>query len=109
MSNPVVVIALYRPKEGKIKELETLVQRHFPTLKEYGLTTDRAPFIGRSTDGTILEVFEWISNEAAQKAHDHPAVAKIWEAMAMVCEFGKLEQLPEAKKMFPHFQLAFGG
>lgn len=108
-NSPVVVIAMYRPKDGKIAELESLVHKHFPTLKEYELTTERAPFIGRATDGTILEVFEWISNEAAQKAHDHPAVAKIWEAMAMVCEFGKLEQLSEAKKVFPHFQKAFGG
>ena len=32
---PEVVIALYRPKDGKIKEIESLVQKHFPTLKEY--------------------------------------------------------------------------
>jgi len=107
MSKPEVVIAMYRPKDGKLAELEALVHKHFSTLKEYGLTTDRNPFIGRSTDGTILEVFEWISQSAAEKAHDHPAVAKIWEAMAMVCEFGRLEQLPESKNRFPHFQRAF--
>ena len=107
MSKPEVVIAMYRPKEGKLKELESLVHKHFPTLKEYGHTTDQAPYIGRSTDGTILEVFERASAEAAKSAHDHPAVAKIWEAMAVVCEFGKLEQLPEAKNRFPHFTKAF--
>lgn len=103
MNKPEVVIAMYRAKPGKLQELEILVQKHFPILKEYGLTTERAPFIARSTDGTILEVFEWVHAEAAKKAHDHPAVAKIWEAMAVVCDFGKLEQLPEAKNMFPHF------
>ncbi len=107
MSKPEVVIAMYRPKEGKLNELETLVRKHFPTLKEYGLTTGKDPFIGRSTDGTILEVFEWASNEAAKKAHDHPAVAKIWEAMAVVCDFGTLSQLTEANNRFPHFQKAF--
>jgi hypothetical protein len=106
MSNPEVVIAMYRPKNGKTTELEALVQKHFPILKEYGLTTERAPFIGRSTDGTLVEIFEWASREAAEKAHDHPAVAKIWEAMAMVCDFGKLNQLAEAGNMFPHFQTA---
>ena len=100
MSQPEVVIAMYRPKEGKLKELEALVLRHFPTLKEYGLTTQSAPFIGRSADGTIIEVFEWASRAAAQKAHDHPAVAKIWEAMAIVSDFGTLKQMPEAEKMF---------
>jgi len=103
MSKPEIVIAMYKPKAGKIQELEPLVRKHFATLKEYGLATDKTPFIGRSTDGTILEVFEWVSAEAARTAHDHPAVAKIWEAMAVVCDFGKLEQLPEAKNTFPHF------
>ena len=103
MSKPEVVVAMYRPKPGKLQELEPLVRTHFPILKEYGLTTDKAPFIGRSADGTILEIFEWASVDSAKKAHDHPAVAKIWEAMAVVCDFGKLDQLPEAKNMFPHF------
>jgi hypothetical protein len=109
MNRPEVVIAMYRPKPGKLNELETLVQKHFPILKEYGLTTNRDPYIGRSTDGTILEIFEWSSRNAAEKAHDHPAVAKIWEAMAMICEFGKLEELAEASQRFPHFKQAFGG
>ena len=107
MSKPEVVIAMYRPKAGKASELDVLVKRHFPILKEYGLTTERAPFIGRAEDGTVLEIFEWASPKKAKQAHDHPAVAQIWEAMAMVCEFGKLEQLPEAKNMFPHFAHAF--
>lgn len=103
MNTPEVVIALYKAKPGKKAELETLVRKHFPILKEYGLTTGKEPYIGLSSDGTILEIFEWASRSAAEKAHDHPAVAKIWEAMAMVCEFGKLDQLPEAKERFPHF------
>lgn len=107
MSKPEVVIAIYRPKAGKIAELEALVKKHFSTLKEYGLTTERESFIGRSEDESILEIFEWASGEAAAKAHDHPAVAKIWEAMAVVCDFGSLNQLPEAKGRFPHFPRAF--
>lgn len=103
MNEPEVVIAMYRAKPGKREELEPLVRKHFPILQEYGLTTDKIPFIGRSSDGTIIEIFEWADAESAKKAHDHPAVAKIWEAMAVVSEFGKLEQLPEAKNMFPHF------
>jgi len=107
MSKPEVVIAIYRPKAGKVAELEALVKKHFSTLKEYGLTTERESFIGRSEDESILEIFEWASGEAAAKAHDHPAVAKIWEAMGVVCDFGSLNQLPEAKGRFPHFPRAF--
>jgi hypothetical protein len=103
MSKPELVIAMYRAKPGKAQELEPLVRRHFSVLKEYGLTTDKESFLGRSSDGTILEVFEWANSDSARKAHDHPAVAKVWEAMAVVCDFGTLEQLPEAKNRFPHF------
>jgi hypothetical protein len=104
MERPELVIAMYRPKSGKIAELESLVQKHFPVLRESGLTTDKDSFIGRSSDGTIIEIFEWVSLDAAQKAHDHPAVAKIWEEMGLVCDFGKLNQLPEAEQRFPHFE-----
>lgn len=107
MSKPELVIAMYRPHKGKLTELEALVRKHFLTLKEYGLTTERDSFIGRSEDGSLLEVFEWASAEAAEQAHDHPAIAKIWEAMGEVCDFGKLGDLPEAKNRFPHFQKAF--
>ena len=39
MSRPELVIAMYRPKLGKLVELGVLVQKHFPVLKEYGLVT----------------------------------------------------------------------
>ena len=107
MSNPVVVMAMYKPKEGKVSETEALVKKHFPVLREYGLSTEKEPFIARSKDGTILEIFEWSSDSAAKKAHDHPAVAKIWEAMAKVCDFATLGGLEESKKPFPHFERAF--
>jgi hypothetical protein len=103
-----MVMAIYRPKEGKSADLDKLVRRHYPVLKEYGLATERAPFIGRSAGGAAIEVFEWVSSEAARKAHDHPAVAQIWEAMAQVCDFGRLGDLPEAAKPFPQFG-PFGG
>ena len=103
MEKPRLVMAMYKAKDGKKAELDALINKHFPTLKEYGLVTDRNPFIGVSENGTVLEVFEWISESAAKKAHDHPAVAKIWEAMALVGTFETLGSLPEAKKPFPHF------
>ncbi|MBK9322913.1 MAG: hypothetical protein IPM97_08220 [Bdellovibrionaceae bacterium] len=48
MSKPEVVIALYRPKMEKPKN-ETLVQKHFPILKEYG-PHHRQRTIHRSSD-----------------------------------------------------------
>ncbi len=84
MNKSELVIALYRPKPGKLAALEALVKRHFATLKECGLTSERPPFIARSSDGTIIEAFEWASAEAALSAHDNPKVGEIWGPMSEV-------------------------
>ncbi|MBI3722771.1 hypothetical protein HY251_02285 [bacterium] len=102
-AGPEVVFAIYRPHAGKAKELEAIVARHMPTLREMELVTERPSILVRSEDGTLIEVFEWCSNDAAQKAHEVPAVAKIWEAMGKVSDFATLGSLAEAKEHFPHF------
>jgi hypothetical protein len=106
MSKPEVVIAMYRPHEGKTQELDRLVSKHSRFLKESGLTTARESLVAQSADGSILEIFEWASHEASQAAHKHPEIVNIWKEFATVCDFGKLDQLPEAKNRFPHFQSA---
>lgn len=103
MSSPEIVFALYRPHPGKEKDLEALVARHLPVLREHELITPREAIAARASDGTIIEVFEWASAEAAGQAHEVPAVAKVWEAMAQVADFATLASLPEAGTRFPHF------
>lgn len=98
-----VVFAVYVPHSGKGKELEKLVLGHSPALRELELITDRKEIVVRSSNGSMIEVFEWRSAKAAEMAHEHPKVAKIWEAMAKVCDFGTLKSLPESEKRFPHF------
>ena len=101
--NPEIVIAMYRPNEGKDEELQALIREHIPTLRRLGLITERPAILCRSSDGTYLEIFEWSSNEAAGLAHEHPDVVKIWEPMAAVATFPGLGDLPEAGHRFPHF------
>ncbi len=103
-TKPQVVIAMYRPKPGKGEYLEAIVRRHVPTLRAAGLATKRPGTLLRSfKDGTLLEIFEWESLEAAQKAHDHPQVSEIWGAMEKAASFVSLSQLTEAGHPFPHF------
>ena len=72
-----VVIAAYRPKPGREKDLEEIVRKHVPLLRKAGLATARPVTLLRSfTDGTLLEIFEWVDVESAQKAHTHPEVSK---------------------------------
>jgi len=101
---PEMVIALYRPHPGKDAELRELIRQHLPTLRTLELATDRPAVLMRAKDGTYLEVFEWRTGESAGLAHQHPLVAKIWEAMGKIADFPALEALEEAKQRFSHFE-----
>src|SRR5215472_17981931 len=99
-----IVFAVYRPNQGKDAELRTLISRHLPALRKLGLVTKRDPLLLRAQDGSYIEIFEWISREAARRAHEHPEIAEIWEQMSVVGSFGKLRDLSEAGREFPHFE-----
>ncbi len=100
-----IVIALYKSKPGCEVELEKLIERHGPVLRELELITSRPRLTMKSADGTYMEIIEWANIDAAEKAHEHPAVAQIWEGMAAVAEFRKLNDLTEATKSFTHFKV----
>ena len=104
-----VVIAAYRPKPGREKDLEEIVRKHVPLLRKAGLATARPVTLLRSfTDGTLLEIFEWVDVESAQKAHTHPEVSKLWDAFADAADMLSLGDLCESKRPFPHFQAVEG-
>jgi len=98
-----IVIACYRPKEGKRDQLQRLMLDHVATLRSEGLVTDREPITMEAQDGTVVEVFEWASAEAIQAAHGHPAVLRMWEEYAKVCDYIPVAQVPEAAQMFAEF------
>jgi hypothetical protein len=97
------VIVAYRPRPGKEQELLQLTREHLPILRNQGLATDRPSYVMRSTDGTIIEVFEWTSAEAIAMAHENP----VWQAMcgrySEACDYISLENLSESKNMFAEF------
>lgn len=99
--NREMVIAMYRPHEGKDADLRALIREHVPTLRRLSLITERPAMLLLARDGTYLEIFEWANVGAA---HDHPEVAKIWEAMELVADFVALSDLDEAGSSFPHFR-----
>ncbi|HEX2573100.1 MAG TPA: hypothetical protein VH877_26365 [Polyangia bacterium] len=99
-----MVIATYRPKQGKDQELLALVRDHVPRLRKEGLVTERRPLVLRTRDGALLEIFEWASKEAVDKAHTSPAVLKMWEEFGAVCDYEKLAHLAESQELFAHFE-----
>lgn len=98
-----LVIACYKPFPDKENEFMALVREHVPALRALGLATERKPIVMRASCGTVLEIFEWVSSEAAQKAHHMPEIAKLWERFGAVCEFKKPSDVGDLSRMFPHF------
>jgi len=101
----VMVMALFRPKAGLEAELMACMRDHLPTLRGRGLATDRPSTIMRASDGTLVEIFEWVSQAAIDAAHHDPEVGKLWQRYAGCCDYVTLGDLAEAREMFPGFEL----
>ena len=101
----VMVIALFRPKPGKDGDLLACMRDHLPVLRAERLATGRPSTILRARDGTLLEIFEWTSQEAIDAAHSNAAVLALWERYAACCDYVTLGDLAEAREVFPGFAL----
>ena len=80
-----ISVACYRPRPGCAEALLELVRNHLPPLRAEGLVTERPSIIMRTRDGTIVEVFEWVSQEAITRAHQNPVVLDLWKQFEAVC------------------------
>ncbi len=100
-----LAFAMYKPKKGKEQEMKDILKDHLPTLRKYELITDKGHFFAQSADGTLIEIFEWASDEAKKAAHEHPAIMQMWGKMMPICDFPAMKDLPEAAKSFPNFEL----
>jgi hypothetical protein len=98
-----IAIACYKPKEGKESDLDDLVRIHFPTLCDESLVKEGTHSLMRSANGTIIEVFEWLSREAKDLAHTSPSVTALWERFAEVSDSVPLSSLDEAPVVNANF------
>ena len=99
------VIAAYRPKPGKDSQLRRLIEQHRRALAAAHLITQRPTMLLRArSDGTVLEIFEWTSTKAADKAHQNPAIRAIWNKFTAIADFVPLSTVQEAGKVFSHFE-----
>ena len=98
-----IVIACYRPKPGQQDALRELLRTHVARLHALGLVTGRVPIAMEARDGTCVEVFEWVSDEAIQNAHTNPAVLAMWDEFGKVCDYVPVAQVAEAADLFSNF------
>ena len=99
-----ISVACYKPKPGCNDALLDLVRKHLSPLRAEGLVTDRASIVMRAGDGTIIEVFEWVSQEAIAGAHSNQAVLELWKRFEAVCTYAIPSNIVEFTKMFAHFE-----
>jgi hypothetical protein len=99
-----ISVACYKPKPGCESELSELVRNHLPPLRAEGLVTERTPIVMRAEDGTIVEVFEWVSKEAISGAHTNPVVLALWKRFESACWYETPSNLAEFQNMFSHFE-----
>jgi hypothetical protein len=99
----IMAVACYKPKAGKDRELADLVNKHYNILKSENVVTDRLPVKMKSEDGTIIEVFEWKSEEDKQRAHSNPNVKEIWKRFEAISDNIPISALPESKDQYANF------
>lgn len=99
-----ISVACYKPKPGSEAELLELVRNHLPPLRAEGLVTARASIMMRTADGTVIEIFEWVSQEAIVGAHTNPVVLDIWKRFEEVCTYEIPATSPEFQNLFAHFE-----
>lgn len=100
----VTVIVGYRPKQGKEKELDALMLTHVQRLRVEGLVAERESVLMKAQDGTVVEVFEWVSQDAIDSAHLNPKVLEMWQEYSEVCEYVPIGELAEAQQLFAQFE-----
>ena len=100
---PRIVIACYKPHPGQSEALRELIRDHVATVRVQGLVTDRVPITMEARDGTVVEVFEWVSDAAIKSAHDNPAVQAMWQDYAQVCDHMPIGEVPEVAELFSEF------
>jgi hypothetical protein len=99
-----ISVACYRPKPGCEEALLAEVRDHLPPLRALGLVTGRIPIVMRAQDGTVIEIFEWVSQEAIASAHSNPVVLEIWKRFEAVCSYEVPANIAEFQNLFGHFE-----
>ncbi len=99
-----IAVACFKPRPGCEQALLELVRNHHQALDAEGLVTARKPIAMHAADGTIIEVFEWVSKEAIAGAHTNPAVLALWKKFEAVCWYETPSNLREFQNMFSPFE-----
>lgn len=97
-------IAVYRPKAGCEQRLLGAVRKHAGVLRDEGRVSELPAHLMRAADGTVVEVFEWLSTAAIERAHSNPAVQALWAEFGAACDYVPVAGVAEAQQIFSEFE-----
>jgi hypothetical protein len=84
------MLCIYRVKDGKDDEFQSLLEKHWPTLRSAGLASEKEArwFRGEGKNGErcFIELFEWKDEKASSVAHETPEVMSVWEPMGALTD-----------------------
>jgi hypothetical protein len=94
---PLLNICRYKVKPGKEAEMERLLAKHWPALRDAGLATDLKARVFRGlpsgkpddrhgAERVYMEILEWKDESGPHMAHELPEVMAVWEPMGAICE-----------------------
>jgi hypothetical protein len=98
------VVAAYKSKPGREEQLLAAVRKHYGVLRAENLVSNKQPHVMCAGDGTIVEVFEWLSSEAVERAHANAAVRALWAEFDAACDFVPIGRLAKSQQMFSEFE-----
>jgi hypothetical protein len=98
-----VVIACFRPLPGGREQLLELTRTHVQRLRDLGLATDRSGIAMETADGDVVEVFEWVSDEAIASAHENAEVRAMWAEYEQCCIYIPVSAIAGAGDLFPDY------
>jgi quinol monooxygenase YgiN len=101
-----IVIGCYRPKPGQEAAFLALLKQDAPLLRAEGFLTDYPVAILHSpTDGAWLQIAQWVSEDAADRAHQNERIMAHWDRLAQTADYLSLAELEKAQEPFPQFEL----
>jgi len=99
-----IAIAAYKPLPGFDTGFKEVLKNHTNVLREEGFITDQKVYQMQAIDGTVIEVFEWISEEAKEDAHNNPRVMELWSRLHEYAEMAKLMDIMECHAPMASFR-----
>ena len=89
---------------NKDHALLAALKKHVSILQEEGLASDRPPIFMKSSHQEYIEVFEWKSSDAIERAHQNSKVQTLWQEFSACCTYETLSSLSESLDLFAEFE-----